>query len=243
MLILLFGYGLSLDVKNVPVAVVLEDPSPDCGRAGGRLSAVALFRCPVRDVDAGGRGADARAASGRHRPHPLGLRPATWRWATPRCRSSSTARMPTGPHHPGLRRRGGRPVGGAASRGGPRRRGRAGRSLQDRLWFNEANDSHYFLVPGLIVLVMTLIGAMLDRPGDGPRMGARHAGGAVRHAGPSRRNPARQDHSLLRAGHDRAGAVPPVPPSSCSTFRFAARCGCWPVRRCSTCWWRWASAC
>ena len=29
MLILLFGYGLSLDVKNVPVAVVLEDPSPD----------------------------------------------------------------------------------------------------------------------------------------------------------------------------------------------------------------------
>jgi hypothetical protein len=26
---------------------------------------------------------------------------------------------------------------------------------------NEANDSHYFLVPGLVVLVMTLIGAML----------------------------------------------------------------------------------
>ena len=33
--------------------------------------------------------------------------------------------------------------------------------VQDRLWFNEANDSRYFLVPGLIVLVMTLIGAML----------------------------------------------------------------------------------
>jgi len=27
MLILLFGYALSLDVKNVPIAVVLEDPS------------------------------------------------------------------------------------------------------------------------------------------------------------------------------------------------------------------------
>ena len=38
---------------------------------------------------------------------------------------------------------------------------RAGRSSQSRLWFNEANDSHYFLVPGLIVLVMTLIGALL----------------------------------------------------------------------------------
>ena len=33
--------------------------------------------------------------------------------------------------------------------------------IRDRLWFNEANDSHYFLVPGLVVLVMTLIGAML----------------------------------------------------------------------------------
>src|SRR5881296_160533 len=28
LLILLFGYGLSLDVTNTPVAVVLEDPSP-----------------------------------------------------------------------------------------------------------------------------------------------------------------------------------------------------------------------
>src|SRR5208337_3537883 len=33
--------------------------------------------------------------------------------------------------------------------------------VRDRLWFNEADDSHYFLVPGLVVLVMTLIGALL----------------------------------------------------------------------------------
>src|SRR5262245_16602571 len=33
--------------------------------------------------------------------------------------------------------------------------------LRERLWFNEANESHYFLVPGLIVLIMTLIGATL----------------------------------------------------------------------------------
>jgi ABC-2 type transport system permease protein len=29
------------------------------------------------------------------------------------------------------------------------------------MWFNEANESRYFLVPGLIVLIMTLIGALL----------------------------------------------------------------------------------
>jgi ABC-2 type transport system permease protein len=34
-------------------------------------------------------------------------------------------------------------------------------SLRDRLWFNEANESRYFLVPGLIVLIMTLIGSLL----------------------------------------------------------------------------------
>ena len=40
-LVLLFGYGLSLDVSNVPVAVVLEDPSPDAHElaAGFELSA------------------------------------------------------------------------------------------------------------------------------------------------------------------------------------------------------------
>src|SRR5262249_59358229 len=32
---------------------------------------------------------------------------------------------------------------------------------QSSLWFNEANESRYFLVPGLIVLIMTLIGAFL----------------------------------------------------------------------------------
>jgi ABC-2 type transport system permease protein len=33
--------------------------------------------------------------------------------------------------------------------------------VHNRLWFNEANESRYFLVPGLIVLVMTLIGSLL----------------------------------------------------------------------------------
>ncbi len=33
--------------------------------------------------------------------------------------------------------------------------------VENRMWFNDANNSSYFLVPGLIVLVMTLIGALL----------------------------------------------------------------------------------
>jgi ABC-2 type transport system permease protein len=34
-------------------------------------------------------------------------------------------------------------------------------AVQNRLWCNEANESRYFLVPGLVVLVMTLIGTLL----------------------------------------------------------------------------------
>jgi ABC-2 type transport system permease protein len=33
--------------------------------------------------------------------------------------------------------------------------------VQNRMWFNEAFESRWFLVPGLIVLIMTLIGALL----------------------------------------------------------------------------------
>jgi ABC-2 type transport system permease protein len=34
-------------------------------------------------------------------------------------------------------------------------------TVQNRIWFNETNESRYFLVPGLVVLIMTLIGAFL----------------------------------------------------------------------------------
>ena len=44
---------------------------------------------------------------------------------------------------------------------GGRRRFRRTGEYPSRLWFNEANDSHYYLVPGLIVVVMTIIGAFL----------------------------------------------------------------------------------
>ena len=162
MLILLFGYGLSLDVKNVPVAIVLEDPSPDAHGAGGPVSAVAAISTPAcsprcrrprtacwpREVDGIVR---IRSDFARN----------VWLERRARCRSWCTAPTPIGP---------------ASSRGMPRGRSASGRrcgrpratrssagpvGVRDRMWFNEANDSHYFLVPGLVVLVMTLIGAML----------------------------------------------------------------------------------
>jgi len=159
-LILLFGYGLSLDVTEVPVAVVVEDPSPAATElaASFRLShyfdaqmttsmTLAQERMLSRKVDG-----IVRIRPDFSRLLNLGnaevqvlvhgvdanyariiqgyARSAVGQWAARRAAEGFT--LATGPV-----------------------------VVQSRMWFNEANESRYFLVPGLIVLIMTLIGALL----------------------------------------------------------------------------------
>jgi ABC-2 type transport system permease protein len=160
-LILLFGFGLSLDVKSVPLAVVLED-----GSAASRslLSAFAL--------------------SPYFRPQVLYSQQAAQRLLIDR----SVDGMLTIPADFARRFGAGEATVQLIVHGGDANRARIIESyvegaigawsarqaadegitaaagpviIRSRLWFNAANDSHYFLVPGLIVLVMTLIGAFL----------------------------------------------------------------------------------
>jgi ABC-2 type transport system permease protein len=160
LLILLFGYGLSLDVQNVPVAVVLEDPSPDATdlAAGFQLSpyfeAQLLTSMPwaqalmlARQVDGIVR---IRPDFARH----LSLGDAEVQILVHGTDANRARIIQTYAQ-------------GAVSQWAARRAAE-GREvaagpvlLQDRLWFNEAKESRYFLVPGLIVLIMTLIGALL----------------------------------------------------------------------------------
>jgi ABC-2 type transport system permease protein len=161
MLILLFGFALSLDVKNAPVALVMEDSSASARElaAGFTLSPYfrvvstasmrqaealmldrqvdGIIRIPAdfaRKVQQG----DAEVQIVLHGTDANTARiiesyagGAVAQWAV-----RQTAE--------GMSVSGGGPVG-----------------VQSRMWFNEANDSHYFLVPGLIVLIITLIGAFL----------------------------------------------------------------------------------
>jgi ABC-2 type transport system permease protein len=159
-LILLFGYGLSLDVRNIPIAVVLEDPSPDAVAlaAGFRLSpyfdARLMTAMPHAEMMLLAREVDGivrirpdfarRLAEGDAEVQVIVngtdanyarivqtyAQGAVGQWAARRAAA------------------------GQEVAGGPV-------AVEVRLWFNEANESRYFLVPGLIVLVMTLIGAML----------------------------------------------------------------------------------
>ena len=56
MMILLFGYGLSLDVKNVPIAIVLEEPSPDATELAAGFQLSPYFRRYFHDLNAAGAG-------------------------------------------------------------------------------------------------------------------------------------------------------------------------------------------
>ena len=160
-LILLFGYGLSLDVKDVPVAVVLEDPSPDATEVAGGFQLSPYFDARLLTSMPQAEQLMLAREGRRHRPHPPRLRAAVEAGRRRGADPGSRHRRQPGPDHPGLRPGRGRRVDGPAGRRRAERARRARSIVRDRLWFNEANDSHYFLVPGLIVLVMTLIGALL----------------------------------------------------------------------------------
>jgi ABC-2 type transport system permease protein len=160
MLILVFGYGLSLDVKDVPLAVVLEDPSPQATElaAAFRLSpyfdAQLLTSMPKARQLMLARKVDGIVLIRSDFARRLSLGNAEVQLVVHGA-DANRARIIQG-YAQGA-------VGQWAAR-----QGAEGKSIsagpvvvQDRLWFNEANESRYFLVPGLIVLIMTLIGALL----------------------------------------------------------------------------------
>lgn len=158
-LILLFGYGLTFDVKNAPVAVVSEDPSLATRElVSGLTGSPYLSTVVVTDM---------AQATDMMRTHTVS--------AIVRIPSDFSQRLARSEGQIQLILNGADTttasaiesyVGGAvqtsllkqaeqnATAGG-------GLTIVQRMWFNEAANSTWYLVPGLIVLVMTLIGAFL----------------------------------------------------------------------------------
>jgi ABC-2 type transport system permease protein len=156
----LFGYALSLDVKHAPVAVVLEDSSPTAAdlAAGFQLSPYFDARLlhsmtrarelmQARDVDG-----IVRIRSDFSRRLALGNAEIQ---VLVHGGDANRARILLGYAQGAIAQWAAR----RAAEGYPVSTGPV--VVLDRLWFNEANDSHYYLVPGLVVLIMTLIGAFL----------------------------------------------------------------------------------
>ena len=159
-LILLFGYGLSLDVKDVPVAIVLEDPSPEAAElaAGFTLSPYFQTQLLTSMPQAKELMLD-RQVDGIVRIRPDFARQFSLGQAEVQVvvhgADSNRARIIQGYAEGAVGQwTARRAAEGRESSGGPA-------AVQQRLWFNDADDSSYFLVPGLIVLIMTLIGSLL----------------------------------------------------------------------------------
>ncbi len=158
--ILLLGYGLSLDVRNVRVAIVLEDPSAEAAElaAGFQLSSYfsTQFVTSMRSAE--------ELMLSRRVDCIIRIRPDFARHLR---LGDAQVQVVVHGTDANLARIVQAYAQGAVSQWAARL-GSEGRGLiagsavvQNRLWFNEANESRWFLVPGLIVLIMTLIGALL----------------------------------------------------------------------------------
>lgn len=162
LLILLFGYGLSLDVKHVDLAIVLEDQSLDATALAGSFQGSAYFRPVLMPSwpDAREMMLDRRIDGVLRIPGDLARRVGQGNAQLQLLVNGSDANQARiiQNYVQGVIAR------WSAGRGAPpgATTSAAGTAvIVDRLWFNEANNSRYFLVPGLIVLVMTLIGAFM----------------------------------------------------------------------------------
>ena len=160
MLILLFGYGVSFDVRNVPVAIVVEAPSSDTAELASGFTLSPYFQ--VVEVTSAARAQELmleRKVDGvvfirEDFPRQARLGGASIQVILHGV-DANRARIMQSYAEGALAQTGARAANeGQDSGAGPV-------NLQSRLWFNDADDSHYFLVPGLIVLVMTLIGTTL----------------------------------------------------------------------------------
>ncbi len=160
-LLLLFGYGVSLNAMHVPVAVVLEKPGPDGYGFAARLQGSAYFRTVMMATMQ-----QAQQALMHRRVDGIV------------CLRSSFARDLTQPGGAtiqvilnGVDANNARLVSGyvqnawegwashrAAERGKP---APFSVHIEQRVWFNSQVRSRNFLVPGLIAVIMTLIGALL----------------------------------------------------------------------------------
>ena len=160
MMILLFGYGLSLDVTKVSVAVVDQDRSANSAGliAAFRLSPYFKLTPPRSMAEATTQVLTRKVDGILQIPSNFSRR---WHEGTAEIQilvdgtDANQARIMQG-------YAAGPVVIWSAAQQGLGTSVTGGTAIVvSRVWFNAANDSHYFIVPGLIVLVMTIIGGFL----------------------------------------------------------------------------------
>ncbi len=161
MLLLLFGYGVSLDARNVPIALVIEHPDPLTQSFAGKFAQSPYF-APRRYLNF--RAAEAALAAHE-------VQGVVWLRGNFARRALSGGNAPIAVVVNGVDANNARIVEGyvqqiwgnwlAAQAAASGAAAAMPVSVEARIWFNPALSSRNYLVPGLIAVNMTLTGALL----------------------------------------------------------------------------------
>ena len=160
-LILLFGYGLSFDLSNGRVAVVVEQPSPQTQQIVAGING-----SPYLTAQQFHNMPEAISAIKNDEVDAILVVPANFEAA--QLQGEGKLQLLTNGRSTSIASSMQSYVSGAISNSlnlqAERQNATANQatvSVEQRMWFNESANSAWFLVPGLIVLVLTLIGAFL----------------------------------------------------------------------------------
>ena len=160
-LLLIFGYGISLDAEHVPIAVVVEQPDADTAGLAARFAGSRYF-APVFMHDMGEAEGELRAMRVNAIVHVQSDFASRLRRSDGapiqlivNGTDANTARLMIG-YVQGVWQ-------GWLGKRAMERGSRLGAPLaiDQRVWFNSELRSRNYLVPGLIAIIMTLIGALL----------------------------------------------------------------------------------
>lgn len=157
-LLILFGYAVSLDPRRTHVALVMQDDSAEANGLAVAFARSPYFEVtparalkPVAEVMVAGQARGIivippdfgrRVKAGEMPPVQIitdGSQPNTAQFVSAYAQGVVTSWM--------------------EGRSGPS--GRPAISIDQRVWFNPALESRYFLVPGSIAIVMTMVGSLL----------------------------------------------------------------------------------
>ncbi len=161
LLLLLFGYGISLDAKHVPLGIVVESPSPEAAAFAGSFEQ-SEYLSPQRFSTI----QEAEQALITHEVDGI-----VWLRSDFEEKLLSGADAPIGVIINGVDANTAHIIEGYVNgawlswlqqrTAGQARKLALPVQLQQRVWFNAELRSQNFLVPGLIAVIMTLIGALL----------------------------------------------------------------------------------
>jgi ABC-2 type transport system permease protein len=156
-LILIIGYGISLDIKNIPTVVVLEDTSPKAQDVVSFLNGSAYFSptymTSLKDAEKVFLNRDASVIIDIPSDFTSKLSQGEAKIFVALDGVETATAMTTKGY-----------IESSISSWLLRQPGMAGKSriaIHSRMWYNDANSSTWFFLPGLIMLIVTIVGIML----------------------------------------------------------------------------------